>query len=363
MSNHPAKMAVPDNQRLDFLDAIRALAAGLVFVEHTLDQVLPSYRSWTINHFFPGRIGVLVFLVVSGFIIPVSLEKCGSNLRFWIRRFFRLFPLYWLVILTAFLLSLAGWWSPYEPRVWLLNLTMLQSFFQCPNVVGLFWTLQLELIIYVACSILFAFRLLNRPDFIAGLILGAFIILGITRPLLNHQPFDVGGQRWLYFAPLVGLVAQRYLSGNLTRNHLLAVLFGHFVAVGIVWVVNNQMFPGAINIRTLQETAWTWGLTYTGFFGLMTLRNRRIPSVACWLGRISYSIYLLHPIAIALVILSEFKNWPLMAVSLVITLIFSDLTYRFVEKPGINLGKRIEKLCLPTPEIVQKPHQVPGKAA
>jgi peptidoglycan/LPS O-acetylase OafA/YrhL len=328
-------------QRLAFLDVARGLAALLVFAEHSLEAALPGYRAWTATHFLPGRIGVLVFLVVSGFIIPVSLEQGGSNARFWLRRCFRLFPLYWLCILVAFLFSGHLGRPSHEPRVWLLNLTMLQGFFKSPNVVELFWTLQLELVIYIACSVLFALRLLHRPAHIAGLLLIGYTVLGVTRPLLAHQPFDVGGQRWLYFAPLVGLVAQCYWSGRLGRTTLALVVAGQALAFGTVWIVNELVFPGEVPVRTLEEEAWTWGLTYVCFFGLLAMRRRRFPVTACWLGRVSYSIYLLHPFPLLLALASGQPGWLTMPLALIATLVLSQLTFHGVEKPGIVLGRRV----------------------
>ncbi|MBY0525481.1 MAG: acyltransferase [Gemmataceae bacterium] len=336
-------------QRLAFLDVARAVAALLVFAEHILDRVIPGYRLWTATHFYPGRIGVLIFLVVSGFIIPVSLEQGGSNARFWVRRFFRLFPLYWLTILIAYLLSRSGAYEAFEPRVWLLNLTMLQGMFKCPHVVGLFWTLQLELVIYVACSVLFALRLLNRPVWIAGLILVGFTGLGTIRPLLTNQPFDVGGQRWLYFAPVIGLVAQRYWAGRLGRGPLAAVVLGQFLVIGSVWTINSALFPGAVSERVLDETAWTWGLAYACFFGLLAIRQWRMPAPAAWMGRISYSVYLLHPLVLAVAFSSGWTGWLVMLMAFAATLLLAQVTFRLVEKPGITLGRIVEDRWLPAP--------------
>src|SRR6266480_3962126 len=89
--------------RLGFLDVARGLAALLVLLSHAFGH-LPAAAAL-------GRTGVLLFLVVSGFIIPASLEQGGSNARFWLRRFFRLFPLYWASIALAYAGCRAGLWD------------------------------------------------------------------------------------------------------------------------------------------------------------------------------------------------------------------------------------------------------------
>src|SRR5262249_42136779 len=114
--------------RVQFLDAVRGLAALAVLLEHTLAIWFPDYPEASQRVFNLGQFGVTVFLLVSGYIIPVSLERGGSNRRFWIGRFFRLYPLYWVCIGLTFLLAQASGRPPAEfgsPRgyYWLVNLT------------------------------------------------------------------------------------------------------------------------------------------------------------------------------------------------------------------------------------------------
>src|SRR5581483_1243341 len=112
------------------LDVARGVAALVVLLEHGLEMTWPGYTEWSLVHVNLGKIGVLLFLLVSGFIIPVSLEAGGSNARFWLRRFFRLYPAYWLSILLTYGYC-RGWgapWPVHDARTWLVNLTMLQGF-------------------------------------------------------------------------------------------------------------------------------------------------------------------------------------------------------------------------------------------
>ena len=59
------------------------------------------------SHIFRfGQFGVVLFFLCSGFIIPASLERHGSLQGFWISRFFRLYPIYWVATLAALALVL-----------------------------------------------------------------------------------------------------------------------------------------------------------------------------------------------------------------------------------------------------------------
>ncbi|MBX6766364.1 MAG: acyltransferase, partial [Actinomadura rubrobrunea] len=65
----------------------------LVALHHGSYVFLPDLQSALAGRFDPGHYGVLVFFLVSGYIVPASLERHGSVRAFWISRFFRLYPL------------------------------------------------------------------------------------------------------------------------------------------------------------------------------------------------------------------------------------------------------------------------------
>jgi peptidoglycan/LPS O-acetylase OafA/YrhL len=333
--------------RLGFLDVARGLAALLVLVEHCLERCLPAYFKWAPAHVCLGKVGVLVFLIVSGFIIPASLEQGGSNARFWLRRFFRLFPAYWFSLLLAGACHGLGYGvTSATAGQWLLNVTMLQGFFKAPPVWGVFWTLQLELVIYAACSVLFTFDLLKRPGLLASLALAAYGACALTAALRDGRPAGFGGRQALYYAPLVGLVAQRYSAERTGYGRLLAVVLGQAgLALG-TWAFNCVLHPADGDGAMLREMAWTWGAAYSVFFLLLAARPLRMPAVACWLGRVSYSVYLVH--LFVLLWLPDWPVWALLPTLLAGTLALSALTYRFVELPGIALGRALERRWLPT---------------
>ncbi len=338
----------PPRERLDFLDAARGLAVLLVLAEHSLDACLPDLLKSIIGHGNLGRAGVVLFLLISGFIIPASLEKGGSQKRFWLRRFFRLFPAYWLSIALAFGFHLVSEQSLPQVQAikrgdWLLNLTMLQGYFGRPNVWGVFWTLQLELTIYATCALLYSASLLQRTVWIAGLALGAYALIGLGRPILMAKPFAIGGTSYLYFAPLAGMVAQRFWAGQLDLRTLISFGLAQWGIVVAVWTLNHALFPAKMTSDCLWEIGCSWGIAYACFFLLLAMRHRAMPPGFGWLGRISYSVYLLHPPVLALLIPQEWPIWAFLTVFLSSTLLLAELSYRFVEKPGIALGRAVER--------------------
>src|SRR5262245_12641374 len=334
------------NDRMAFLDVARALAAFLVLLEHGVCHWIPGYVEWSEANANVGRTGVVLFLAISGFIIPVSLERGGSNARFWLRRVFRLFPAYWASIAAAYLYLSLGGSVPLGVKLddapnWLLNLTMLQRFFGRPDVWAVFWTLQLELVIYAACSVLFVLGLLRRWQWVVGFAILGFLVLGLERPLIEQKPLGIGGQRFLYFTPLLGLVAQRYVAGQVSRRGAYALLAAHVLSVVAVWCVNYALYPTRITAAGLREFLLTWGTAYFILFGLAALRHLRMPTLGTWLGRISYSTYRLYPLL--LVLLAGYSYWVFMPCFFLGTLLLAQVTYSLIEAPGIAAGRKLER--------------------
>src|ERR1700683_3416697 len=104
-ADQPAAAAGP---RLAWLDALRGIAALCVVFDHLTYSVLQPVRNSVYHWFDPGQYGVFVFFIVSGYIVPASLERKGSVRSFWVSRVFRLYPLYLLVVGAAVLLWVFG---------------------------------------------------------------------------------------------------------------------------------------------------------------------------------------------------------------------------------------------------------------
>ena len=94
----------PTAPRLDWLDALRGYAALVVVLFHLSPTVIgPGAHMAVFRVIDLGKYGVLLFFLVSGYVIPMSLERHGSLRRFWIGRLFRIYPAYLFAI--AFLIA------------------------------------------------------------------------------------------------------------------------------------------------------------------------------------------------------------------------------------------------------------------
>lgn len=179
--------------RFDYVDCMRAIAALMVVVLHAADLAhhtpqISKANEWLLTPAFTldfGRAGVVLFFAISGFVIPSSLRGAGDIVNFPIRRFFRLYPAYWLSIVVSLYVGwhLAGR-EPTGLQI-IANFTMLQAYLGFPHVENLYWTLSVELAFYVMCYLLFLNGLVGN-----GAVLGGLSVLLLNYVFRCPMPAD-----------------------------------------------------------------------------------------------------------------------------------------------------------------------------
>jgi peptidoglycan/LPS O-acetylase OafA/YrhL len=165
----PAGAGMPAAIRLGWLDALRGFAALTIVCFHLSPVVLGSELHLRIfRHIDFGKYGVLLFFLVSGYVIPMSLERHGSLRRFWIGRMFRIYPAFLVavavlaVLITTGVLPLNRSLRAETVSGVLGHLTMLQDLLGLRGLVRVFWTLSYEMTFYLIVAGLFAFRAHRR---------------------------------------------------------------------------------------------------------------------------------------------------------------------------------------------------------
>jgi peptidoglycan/LPS O-acetylase OafA/YrhL len=166
-SQAPAKAPAGTGARLAWLDVLRGLAALAVLVDHGGYVVLHSVRNEIYHWFDPGNYGVFVFFIISGYIVPASLERKGSVRTFWVSRIFRLYPLYLLAVTIAVALYFAHFGSVRgenaDPETSILSqLLMMSNVLEGKNLPNVVWSLSYEMVFYLLLSALFIARVHKR---------------------------------------------------------------------------------------------------------------------------------------------------------------------------------------------------------
>ncbi len=337
-----------DRNRLQFLDALRGVAVLLVVLSHFGEGHSEFLRDLISSTFQFGQAGVSLFFLISGHIIPRSINGASSLGVFWGHRIMRLYPIYWVSIAVAVLMSAAGVFDLPKGAGSvdvLVNLTMLQGFVGVSNLIGVFWSLKFEMAFYALMTI-FVFLGWNRwPSRIYAAWTTCILVIALAS-VLTPRLFPYG----LFHVELMllGWLLGEWHSGKGSvdsKTAFLGVLAGLVVATLCAYATFGvRIAAGVKGWPTFLPMVTAWISAMVVFMAALIFSNRmRAPGWLARIGVISYSIYLLHCLALPLLAwLAGKVDWMLAAVvCLFITVVVSEMTYRFVEKPAIDFGRKL----------------------
>jgi peptidoglycan/LPS O-acetylase OafA/YrhL len=291
------------------IDLLRFVAALAVVLFHF------TYRGYHANSlsrveypalgevFKYGYLGVQLFFIISGYVILLSAR--GKTVGgFFASRVGRLFPAYWVACTCTYVVlrlcspagHAAGWpslLSAPSVGVYLLNLTMLQSFLGVPDIDGVYWTLGIELLFYLLVGLLIAFKWFKHLPLVltAWLAYCAFVgpaVVGspVTFILFpRHAPFFIAGM--LFCLLQTSQEARWKLVGLLLLAYALAL---RAVRAGVEDTVQVLHQPFSLLVACLLVTAFFAAFWLVGQ-GWLRLGPRPWLS---WAGALTYPLYLLH---------------------------------------------------------------------
>ncbi len=152
----------PRRARLAWLDALRGIAALAVVADHMIYgiAIFRPLRTPLSHTTALGQAGVFLFFLISGYIVPASLERRGDVRAFWISRVFRLYPVYLAATAALLLLAWLGWGSldgaaRHPVGAVLGHLLMLSGVLDSANAPFTVWTLSYEMVFYLLVTALF----------------------------------------------------------------------------------------------------------------------------------------------------------------------------------------------------------------
>ncbi len=344
-----AKNGTGDNARFVFLDYLRIFAFVSVLVGHkfyayvvalsndsTVHATAKLIASSLLPVFNGGGAGVVVFFLVSGFII-VHVLQTEEPVEFIVKRVFRIYPLYiFAVLLEHVLLALYGQ-APGLSTL-LPQLLLVGDIFGTPYALnGVEWTLRLEIAFYVFMSVASVLKLTReRKKLLPYVLVGATLVCSFVSPIpaadvwskgyvTIYGPFLLLGAVFYlfekkqigltFFALFTGLVFLQYfrLIATYQQGWLAAhFAFLAFLIFGAAWAFQKHL------------TAAAWVLLLSDMtYAVYLLHNWFFEYAKKWLAQLSISIL----------------NADIQA--LIVLLLACFLLVRFVEKPGIRLGRSV----------------------
>ncbi len=368
----------PPTGRIWFAQALRGVAALLVVIEHlTQDYIdapkivklfafvepvkaLPKPPFHQIPAFLvrynvsTGIFAVGLFFLISGFVIPFSLERRTLG-GFVIRRFFRLYPTLWcsmaITILTVVLIS-GHRGFPYSGSTVATNGGLMSGYAGRYYVDPAYWTLAIEEVFYI-CAAVIAWRglLHRRTTLLALAAVLATMSLWIGNPRFpsaaNPTSVDhfmlrlqLGFNSTFVIFILIGMVFHHHYRRMWGTIDSLAM--GAGLVVLYYFCLHYGPFPGK-----QPDVFFTCSFAaLLVFIPLYVLRDR-IPysKAADNLGEISYPLYLIHTV-VGWVLLNAITKatgqfYVALPIALVVVVALAVVVHRFVEKPSMEFGRRI----------------------
>jgi len=325
-----------------------------------------GYAGWVPPTPGCASIGVVLFFFLSGFLMghhysPEGLSGVADRkaLRYWgsflSKRFMRVYPPYCFAPIAGYLLLMPHMPPGFEQMTPFEDLSVVDELVKIAAFqgdLGIYWTIEVELFFYLLYPLIITLCILSRNK------AGSLAFLFVALSFLNHFPDGLGGATWSvpwpvswsgYFSIFVGgvftaVIAQKNPtlpgSANSRHNALAAITF---IALVVLVAAISRSNP---THESIWRQEWLFAALFFVLF-ISLIRSKGIVSsvlssrICVSIGHASYSLYLVHIIAIYIVIkrVSASRHGVLsaLAVLFVLTLAY----YLLVERPFVIISKKI----------------------
>ena len=375
------KNSLDSVKKYQYIDIIRALAILGILATHSFHHIT-TLSPVTVAIFDYGQLGVQLFFMASAITLCLSASerKENSPINFYIRRFFRVAPLYYFGILLyffwrcAYTSYLQG--QPSIPQDYTLLRVLENIFFihgfnpsNFNYVVPGGWTIATEMAFYAILPLIFP--LLNKLNLRSFIVFATaiavlsfyvqYVGIEIIQPILVEKGIQdsviKNDEFGFIYASIInqinvfmiGIIAFKFLHKKITTSHLLFAMVLIFISCLIQYDRSYDTGYDGFFYTIMSSIAFA--------ILVIKLSNISLPeNIFCKLlvevGRNSFSIYILHFMILDVLkfvfMHSIYKVVDIGAFRLVLVLIsLTVLTFyaarhtnKYIERPGIKLGKR-----------------------
>ncbi|HKY86989.1 MAG TPA: acyltransferase, partial [Pseudorhodoplanes sp.] len=259
--------------------------------------------------------GVILFFVLSGFLMDRTLAADRNFVSYAIRRVARILPLYWVSLLVAFALG-----------AWTLRDLALNAFFLVPLarselMSGVYWTLYIEVLFYALAPLL-----VYAGD--RAIVISLYLVIAADVAVFFYRGVPSHALYHLSFC-LLGMSFGAWHRKKLTD-------FGLVLAAFAVTAHATLSPQGVfVALAPLASAVLMW-------FGLRYVANIAPLS---FLGAVSYGWYLLHAVIglplMAVMLRSGVPDWQAALAAALVSLLAAWVAHLLIEKPGIAFGRRL----------------------
>ena len=326
---------------IEVIESMRGVAALGVVCFHFSNGTLPTLMPNNIGGFFEwARLGIPVFFIISGFVIPYSMYTAGYALqdsgRFFLKRMIRMVPPAWASILVLIAIYFVALWmngKPIQEMTWpgtslkvvLANFFFSYSLLDVEKYIEVYWTLEVEFQYYILITLLLPLVL----KFHDNKIILTLIFIAWNATWFFH------GDRILFFRFNVyfisGMLLFLYRMNLIERNYFIyasglaaiacymqiGIYEGCATVIGILVIAFVRFQHPVTNF--LGMISFSLYITHhnTGVVVEYFLRSLYLPDPSLWIKFLVFVLYVMVAIAAAWVF------------------------YKFVEEPSLKLSKKI----------------------
>lgn len=353
-------------RKLGYIDALRGWAViGILMVHTGLYGRLDSYPLFY-KIIMQGARGVQLFYVASAFTLFLSFQnRIGRESfpikNFFIRRFFRIAPMYYLGIIYYIMQDGLG------PRYWLgdashisfanilSNVFFLHGFssYWINSVVPGGWSIAIEMAFYIVLPFLF-FRIKNRNDALLFFTI-SIIIKTLLYIVFSNFPLISDKRLWeeylfMYFPSqlpvfALGILLYFYSIDISKEGHKCSGKLLLFIGLSLWFQLAtgiDYIFPEHI---LWSAAFYTVALALSRYTSLLLVNP-----IINYIGKLSFSMYLVHFAVLYWLLYFDFTNYfaddiinytVRFYIVVMVTVLISSITYKYIELPFQKLGKTI----------------------
>lgn len=348
-------MAKSNNRRIITIDILRSTAAILIVLFHYTTRYfqLTKFNTDDINCNWPisvsfGYGAIATFFILSGYLVSHYFTIGGGNVKKYLtKRFFRLYPTYWLCIVISCLALYDTSYTVVSVKTILYNMTMIPSCFKVNYIDGAYWTMQMEF--FFSIIIIFTMFLTKNLKFLFLII---WTLITLVFNSFNLSEYELGTFCNMIFklinlflmpnyaAYFIGGISVYQLANENISNVKRIIYYVLTVSsVASIYLVNKE---GPI-------------LYFTSITLLLLLLIKYIEkpleskinhhNIFSFIAIISYPLYLLHQyfgyVVMNKLIECGFNNEVIIIIPIIIMLTLAALLHKYFEIPLTKIEKKI----------------------
>jgi peptidoglycan/LPS O-acetylase OafA/YrhL len=349
--------------RLSFLDSIRGAAALIVVTAHLHYAARPETWFFEIKGlliFNQSVFAVAIFFVLSGLVLFLQIEREKVNyFNFVVRRAFRIFPACIFTVTASYAIYLLWSPAPVASRGDWFNEVTWPPGITFESYIGHLWLTGPDALLRTLWSLVIEWRvslffpaivaLFTWSRWLAGALSLATALAIAASPvsLIKAGLYGIPGAYFYaaffstFFVAGIFIAAYRLhlvlflRTWPLARYALLAVCIFYLC----FWPITDSRF-GYLTLGFVGCALIIFSMSDSKARGLLRLAPLR------YIGRISYSLYLVHIIWIGILfrVLDGTKPLVISAIVIAVSILSADLMNRFVEIPANRFGRRVAAL-------------------